>query len=596
MSTASIHNPLRRVNRHEPCPVCGKPDWCGVAGDGSVHCMRVESERPARSGGGWWHRVTLDQGDLRRSANALVHQAKRTESVALADEETRDSIYRAILAACPLSTEHSAYLDACNVPADERAGYGSLTRQRWQLSARLLRSWPRELLLSVPGLYDRADGTIGIAALDGLLVAVRDIDERVIALQVRVAGDNGKKSYFWLSSSSHEGPSCGVPAHIALRGYAEPGHTIWITEGAKKAHLASAYMDAPAIGMPGFAAVDKALAAVDSCIERLGTVCVVIALDEDADPTVANRVETARAELVGGCLARGLAVRVARWDRSRGKGIDDLCQAGHYPSIAIATAGATMPVGDQAKEAARYREIRRILWGCTTTTATTKLGLLAIYEKSGYPCEQAAVQRENTVVLMGDLGRLIGCTAKIAGRVVSELAEAGLVDREEKRTPAGRLLLALSPGRPAGATEIVAELPARAADRNKRRCPGCGSENLAKRWQCLDCGCLGEIVRGEESSVIDQHITEDSSSLAPETQVLSSGCSISSSDLDVTGAYAVLERAQREGVRVRLDGERLRVSPNVSDELAARIRVARASIISVLAAESGGLAWWKDRR
>lgn len=45
-----------RVDRDEPCDVCGKPDWCTRADDGSAACcMRVESERPLKNGG-WLHR------------------------------------------------------------------------------------------------------------------------------------------------------------------------------------------------------------------------------------------------------------------------------------------------------------------------------------------------------------------------------------------------------------------------------------------------------------------------------------------------------------------------------------------------------------
>jgi 5S rRNA maturation endonuclease (ribonuclease M5) len=46
-----------RVNRHRPCPICGKADWCGMSPDGVLAwCMRVKSDRPARNGG-WLHRV-----------------------------------------------------------------------------------------------------------------------------------------------------------------------------------------------------------------------------------------------------------------------------------------------------------------------------------------------------------------------------------------------------------------------------------------------------------------------------------------------------------------------------------------------------------
>lgn len=44
-----------RVTRTHPCPVCQKPDWCGVSADGNVaHCMRVQSDKPIENGG-WLH-------------------------------------------------------------------------------------------------------------------------------------------------------------------------------------------------------------------------------------------------------------------------------------------------------------------------------------------------------------------------------------------------------------------------------------------------------------------------------------------------------------------------------------------------------------
>lgn len=44
-----------RVSNSQPCPACKKPDWCRVFADGWVECMRVQSDRPAKSGG-WMHR------------------------------------------------------------------------------------------------------------------------------------------------------------------------------------------------------------------------------------------------------------------------------------------------------------------------------------------------------------------------------------------------------------------------------------------------------------------------------------------------------------------------------------------------------------
>lgn len=47
--------PIRRVTRQHPCPICQKPDWCGVVGDHSdpdlAICMRIPSERSTMNGG-----------------------------------------------------------------------------------------------------------------------------------------------------------------------------------------------------------------------------------------------------------------------------------------------------------------------------------------------------------------------------------------------------------------------------------------------------------------------------------------------------------------------------------------------------------------
>lgn len=43
-----------RVTKAVPCPICKHGDWCRVFVDGWAECMRVQSDRPARSGGWMW--------------------------------------------------------------------------------------------------------------------------------------------------------------------------------------------------------------------------------------------------------------------------------------------------------------------------------------------------------------------------------------------------------------------------------------------------------------------------------------------------------------------------------------------------------------
>lgn len=50
-----------RVSRSEPCPICGKPDYC-TRSKGVAKCMRVESEKPASGeAGGWIHKLEGQQ-------------------------------------------------------------------------------------------------------------------------------------------------------------------------------------------------------------------------------------------------------------------------------------------------------------------------------------------------------------------------------------------------------------------------------------------------------------------------------------------------------------------------------------------------------
>ncbi len=43
-----------RVSKLQPCPICQKPDWCRTFADGWIECMRVQSDKAAKSGG-WMH-------------------------------------------------------------------------------------------------------------------------------------------------------------------------------------------------------------------------------------------------------------------------------------------------------------------------------------------------------------------------------------------------------------------------------------------------------------------------------------------------------------------------------------------------------------
>lgn len=62
-------NGWHNVSKNEPCPICGKSDWCNLADSGEVAiCHRVESPYPSKAGDGWIHR--LREADGRSSSGA----------------------------------------------------------------------------------------------------------------------------------------------------------------------------------------------------------------------------------------------------------------------------------------------------------------------------------------------------------------------------------------------------------------------------------------------------------------------------------------------------------------------------------------------
>lgn len=53
-------NGWHNANRNEPCPICGKHDWCAIADNGSAAiCRRVPSEKMTPTGG-YVHRLGLE--------------------------------------------------------------------------------------------------------------------------------------------------------------------------------------------------------------------------------------------------------------------------------------------------------------------------------------------------------------------------------------------------------------------------------------------------------------------------------------------------------------------------------------------------------
>jgi hypothetical protein len=247
-----------------------------------------------------------------------------------ADPEVLNQVYSALLAALRLSKAHRH--DLCkrglsNAEIDAR-GYRSLLIQGRAGIARGLRQRFGKGLLQVPGfIVKESDGRryITIAGRPGLLVPVRDIQGRIIALKVRRddAGDGPR--YVYLSSTGRGGPGPGSPVHIS-QGIRAPIEAIRVTEGELKADVAFALSGLPTISIPG---VTNWLPVL-KISKELGAKTVRLSFDADASKKpIVSRCLLAAAEAL---LAEGFTLELERWDAAH-KGIDDLLAVGGMPEV-----------------------------------------------------------------------------------------------------------------------------------------------------------------------------------------------------------------------------------------------------------------------
>jgi len=249
-----------------------------------------------------------------------------------ADPATLDRTYRALLASLPLSSTHRQALrqrglaDRDIVQRGYRtlAVHGRATRVR-----QLVADFGADACARVPGLYIVECGSQqwwSLAGVPGLLIPVRDIDGRIVALKVRADHLGEGPKYTYLSSTKHGGPGPSAPVHVPLHGLS-PGGPLRLTEGELKADVATVLSGVLTIAVPGVTLWRQVL----PLLEALRPTRVLLAFDADwrQNPHVARALAQATQALV----EAGHPVGVETWDLSQGKGIDDVLRAGYPPAL-----------------------------------------------------------------------------------------------------------------------------------------------------------------------------------------------------------------------------------------------------------------------
>ncbi len=326
----------KEVTKADPCPICEKPDWCRRSPDGAkVACRResrTESKTKRYQDGSEAYVHTLRDNKPQRKTSMTTQKPQSQKSVRCNNDQSaminRDAGYRKLLSELSLSPYHRQDLKRRGLTDQQidvglyktlpKAGRGAAVKK---VALELGQDFE-----AVPGFFMSERGP-NIAAPAGLLVPVRDIAGRIVALKVRVdkvSADDPR--YLYLSSVNHGGPGPGSPSHIPA-GVCGPVALVRITEGELKSDVATALSGVPTISFPGVASWRT----VVPDLTELKTKTVLVAFDADADGNkhVAKALRDCCRELKAG----GFDVKLERWSVDRGKGIDELLAAGETPEV-----------------------------------------------------------------------------------------------------------------------------------------------------------------------------------------------------------------------------------------------------------------------
>src|SRR6266700_1647691 len=182
----------RHISHSEPCRICDKLDWCSISADGAwALCRRIDTgaglHKVDKAGADYWL-YRLDGHSRGRHLRSELPSQSYPER---ADPATLDRVYRALLAALPLSPTQRQALRQRGLSDREiiRRGYRSLpTHNRATRARQLVEDFGADVCAKIPGLYLAERGSQqwwSLAGRPGLLIPVRDCNGRIVALKVR---------------------------------------------------------------------------------------------------------------------------------------------------------------------------------------------------------------------------------------------------------------------------------------------------------------------------------------------------------------------------------------------------------------------------
>lgn len=303
------------------CPLCNSKHKC-LEGDKVYMCMKRVSDGSRNLGNGTTVYIHPKAPDTPKPI--------QPKAVPIADPETIDAVYMAMLDILSLSSAHKADNQERGINPDllwyrtlDHAG-----RQRVINEISTRAEMPLSEIARVPGFVLK-DGALTLYANNGLLVPCRNEDGHIVALRVR--RDSSDKGNRWSYMSGGGSPSVTSPLHWCHEATSvlKTSKQLVVIEGERKGEVVAAFgkqhgSPVAVVSVPGVHSWQKA--GLIETVKRLGVTSLLVAYD--SDHTTKPEVAQALISLVRSAKDAGLIVSVLLWSDEH-KGLDDFLLAGH---------------------------------------------------------------------------------------------------------------------------------------------------------------------------------------------------------------------------------------------------------------------------